>query len=353
MFRLRRTLLTATIAVAAVAALGATTACSTSDNSSTSGPAAAGFPVTIEHVHGATEIPTKPQRVVTLGWMAEDVVAALGTAPVGVPKSWAGDDQGYAPWFRDQVQNVLRQDLPAVLKEGEEPDYEQILQLDPDLILAPHSGVTENQYKRLSAIAPTVAYPERAWRSGTWQDLTGVVATALGEKARGDELITQTQNQITAASDAHPEMKGKSFLYGVALSPGSTELGVYAAGDSRVAFIREFGLVDSPDLAQALGEIGSDEVYGGTSLENLGDIASDLFIGWSSSTQETQDTLKNPKFSRWTPIVDGNYLFLESRQMGMATNAPSPLSIPWAIDHGFVRELASAVSGGRVVVPAP
>ena len=47
--------------------------------------AAQQFPVTIEHALGSATIETKPERVVTWGWSAQDVVIDLGIAPVGMP----------------------------------------------------------------------------------------------------------------------------------------------------------------------------------------------------------------------------------------------------------------------------
>ncbi|QRY61975.1 ABC transporter substrate-binding protein [Gordonia sp. PDNC005] len=333
------------LVVLAAAACGS----SASDGPTAAGP---GFPVSIDHVYGTTTIPAKPTRVVTIGWITHDVVASLGVAPVGVDTSWGGDDEGFTPWFRDHVTNVLKADMPAVFKEGEEPDFEKILELRPDLILAPHSGVTEVQYKRLSQIAPTVAYAKKPWTSGTWKDLTTLVGKSLGEQERAQQVIASTQQQITASVEANPGLKGRTFLYGLTLSPGSTELGIYVSGDPRVTFLREFGLVDSPDLAKALGKIGDDAFYGALSLEKLGTVKTDMFVGWSSSKQETKDTLANAAVSRWQPIASGHHLLIESEQMGMATNGPSPLSIPWAIDKGFVNDLASASAGRPVVIPA-
>ncbi len=70
-------------------------------------PAGDGFPVTIEHKYGSTEIGAQPQRVVTIGFTDHDVVLARGVGPVGV----GTDDDGYSkdqpfgiwPWAQPQT----------------------------------------------------------------------------------------------------------------------------------------------------------------------------------------------------------------------------------------------------------
>ncbi|MDR6867770.1 iron complex transport system substrate-binding protein [Microbacterium resistens] len=336
------------LALAATACAGGAPASSAPVASAADGA----FPVTVSHVYGKTTIPEQPKRVVTIGWMTQDIVAALGTAPVGVSTSWGGDDEGFTPWFRHQVEEVLHADMPTVLAEGEEPDFEQILSLAPDLILAPHSGVTESQYARLSEIAPTIAFAERPWQSGTWQELTDVVATALGTTDRAAGLIADTQKGIDDAVAAHPGLKGASFVYGVTLSEGATEVGLYVSGDPRVRFLRGFGLVDSPSLESALSGLGPEDFYGAVSLEKLDTVDADVFVAWSSTPEETKATLTNPLFSRWKPIAEGRSYVLEDATMGMATNGPTLLSIPWAIENGFVDDLARAIDGDAVVRPS-
>ncbi|WP_258934713.1 ABC transporter substrate-binding protein [Nesterenkonia pannonica] len=45
-------------------------------------------------------------------------------------------------------------------RSDEELDYEQIQAMEPDLILNVNSGYEEDEYNRLSEIAPTVSGPE-------------------------------------------------------------------------------------------------------------------------------------------------------------------------------------------------
>ena len=65
------------------------------------------FPVTITHGLGEAVIPAEPQRIVTIGWITQDVVLALGEVPVGIPlQEWGGDENGILPWVADAAQSA-------------------------------------------------------------------------------------------------------------------------------------------------------------------------------------------------------------------------------------------------------
>ncbi len=141
---------------------GAATSTAT-PSSSASETAAGAFPVTLTHALGSTEITAAPQRVVALGWGSADAALALGVVPVGVDKQTFGADaDGFMPWFAEAL-TAAGGEKPAALTTGESPAFEEIIATDPDLILATYSGITEADYAKLAAIAPTVAYPETPW----------------------------------------------------------------------------------------------------------------------------------------------------------------------------------------------
>ncbi|CAM3631633.1 iron-siderophore ABC transporter substrate-binding protein [Occultella aeris] len=324
------------------------------DDAATAGAADDGsFPVTIEHAFGETTLEEVPERVVTLGWSTHDIVAALGVVPVGVPETWGGDDEGYSEWFRDQVEDEIGGALPEILNydDSGELDFEQVLALAPDVIIAPVWGVDEVSYDRLSEIAPTVAHldPENSW-SSTWQDLTVMVGEVLGRSDAAGELVAQTETLLDDATQAHPEFAGASFVYGLTLSDGATELGLYIPDDPRVRLLRELGFVDTPAMQTVLDSVEGGNWYGGVSLEELDTVEADLFLAWSAGPEELAYTLEHPTFSRWAPIASGHYLFFEDEALAMATNGPSPLSIEWALANGFVDKLADALAGGAVTV---
>ncbi|OKJ54084.1 iron-siderophore ABC transporter substrate-binding protein [Streptomyces sp. CB02115] len=336
-----------TVAVAAVVVLagcgGSTSGSGTPEGKSGAGSAA--FPVTIEHGHGSTTIKQKPKRVVAISWMSLDVVAALGTVPVGVDEQWGGDKQGYTPWFRSTVEK-LGGPLPETLNYGDagEIDFEQILALEPDLIVGLYSGITDVDYKRLSQIAPTVPYLKKPWDGGTWQEMTRTIGTALGETEKAESLVTDVQGQLAAVTKDHPEFKGTTFAYGLALAPGSTDVGLYVDYDARVRLLTEMGFENTPSMEKIASTVKGTNWYGGISLEKLDTIDADIFVAWANGADEVEHTLKDPLFTRWKPIADRKYAFVQDPTMGMATSGPSVLSIPWAIDR-YVPMLADAVAG--------
>ncbi|WNS42684.1 AraC family transcriptional regulator [Paenibacillus sp. MMS20-IR301] len=97
---------------------------------------------TYKHLKGETEIPVKPQRVVSLFHLGE--LMALGVKPVGATN--------YI------LNNPLLSDVSGIEDVGATPDAEKILSLEPDLIVttAPFAEVVEGGYEALSQIAPTI-----------------------------------------------------------------------------------------------------------------------------------------------------------------------------------------------------
>lgn len=344
------------LAAALIAAALALTGCTGAPGNASAGPTpiasqtASEFPVTLKHVYGETTIPKKPQRVLTVGWATHDIVAGLGVIPVGVPETWGEDQDGYTAWFRDQVENVLKGTLPPIVKAtADGPDYEAILALRPDVILAPYSGIKEVEYQRLSQIAPTVAYTDRAWSMTSWAELTRTVATAIGRTEAGEEAIAKTTATIDQAKQHYPNLAGSSFIYTTSGGDAFTELALYTTTDARVGFLHDLGMVDSPQLATLNAGIDKDAFYGGVSLERLDTVEADLVVSWSWQAKETDITLSNPLFARWAPIKAGRYYFINDHQFAAATSSPNILTIPWSLEHGYAKDLSTALSGGAVI----
>ncbi|WP_292767913.1 iron-siderophore ABC transporter substrate-binding protein [Microbacterium sp. UBA3486] len=332
----------ALVAAAVAAALTLAGCSSTPEESSSASTATDG--VVIEHGHGKTVIPEKPQRIVTLGWMTADIVAALGTNPVGMEEVWGAGESGYQPWFEDYVTEEYGEtpEIIPFLEDG--PNYEAIKELKPDLILSLYSGVSDIEYERLTEIAPTVPYIEGPWNPGTWEDMTRTVGKALSEEDKADELIAETEKQITTLAGEHPEFEDKTFVWGLTLNEGGTDLGVYLEYDPRVRITEALGFTSTPAMDSFLKTAEGDNWYTGVSLENLYDVEADLFAAWGGSADEGTYTVENKVVSRWNPIANGSYVIYADDAEASAISAPTVLSLKYILPT-YVDDLAGALQG--------
>jgi len=333
----------AALVAAAIAAALALAGCTASADTAESAPTSTDG-VVIEHAHGETVIAEKPQRIVTLGWMTPDIVAALGTNPVGMEEVWGADESGFQPWFEDYVTEEYGE-LPEIIPFTDDgPNYEAIKALKPDLILSLYSGITDVQYDRLTEIAPTVPYIERAWDPSTWEDMTRTIGKAMSEDAKAEELIAETEEQITTLADEHPEFDGKTFVWGLTLNEGGTDLGVYLEYDPRVRITEALGFTSTSAMDDFLSTAEGDNWYTGVSLEKLYDVQADLFAAWGSSVDEGTYTVENKVVSRWEPIAAGSYVIYADDAQASAISAPTVLSLKYILPT-YVDDLAAALQG--------
>ena len=133
------------VAVAVTASAGLA-ACGGDDG----GEAVAGdavFPVTVQHVYGSTTIAERPVRVATVAWANHEVPLALGVIPVGMSKATWGDDDGdgVLPWVEAELER-LGAETPVLFDETDGIDFEAVADIDPDVILAAYSGITQEEY---------------------------------------------------------------------------------------------------------------------------------------------------------------------------------------------------------------
>ena len=158
---------------------------------STAPASGAGFPRTVTHAMGTTEIRAEPLRVVVLDTGELDSAVTLGITPVGAVTTDV--DEGFLSY--------LQADAAAVAKVGTigEPNLEAIAAQRPDLILS-NKVRHEELYDELSQIAPTV-FAERV--GVVWKDNLRLAATALGREKEAEAAI--------AAYEADAEGLGRSL----------------------------------------------------------------------------------------------------------------------------------------------
>lgn len=328
----------------AVAAVLAISGCASATPSAETSQASTGG-VVIEHAHGSTEITKRPERIVALSWMTPDIVAALGVNPVGIEKVWGAGDSGLVPWLEDLVDEEFAGENPEIIPYTDDgPNYEAIKALKPDLILGLYSGITDIEYERLTEIAPTVPYIEAPWDAGTWEYMTRTIGKAMWEDEKAEQLISETESLITTLADEHPEFDGKTFVWGLTLNEGGTDLGVYLDYDPRVRITEALGFTSTSAMDSFKASAEDGYWYTGVSLENLYDVQADVFAAWGSTAAEGTYTVENSVVSRWEPIAANSYVIYANEAQSAAISAPTVLSLKYILPT-YVDDLAAALQG--------
>jgi len=240
------------------------------------------FPVTIKHAHGETVIPAAPQRVVTWGWSSSEAAIALGTVPVGFPTFRSeGLDLDVVPWVQEAI-NAAGVDQPVYLDNAASPPIEQIAALKPDLILAVYSGITEDEYKLLSQIAPVVAYPTTPW-TASWQETITIVGEALGKADEGRAMVAELEQFIKDEAAKHPVLAGTSAVTMIDYNGAAA---IHSADDARAKLLKLAGLA-IPDRPAAAGE--PQGFWYALSYENFDQIPADVLITFFSTEQAADE----------------------------------------------------------------
>lgn len=297
----------------------------------------AAFPVTIEHKFGSTTITEAPQRVVSIGFSEQDPLLALGIMPVAV-RYWYGDENDpIFPWADEAAQNG---EAPVVLNmEFGNLNYEAILSLAPDLIVALYSGITEEEYQTLSEIAPTIAQSADFVDFGMpWQEQTLTIGAAVGKSEEAAALVSEVEAQVAAAAEAHPEFVGKSIAVAYSFPEG---YGYYTAQDPRGRFFTDLGFVVPDELIEVAGE----SYYANLSAERLDLLDQDLlvFVGLQFAEGGREAIESDPLIRQLSAVKEGRIFYVPA-DVDDALQFSTVLSLPYAVE-GIVPELEAIFPG--------
>jgi iron complex transport system substrate-binding protein len=325
------------LAAAGLLALSLTMAACGSDSDSGSDGGDGDFSsVTIEHAFGSTEITEEPERVVTWGWGTADAVIALGVTPVAMPaQSYGGNEDGVMPWLAEALEEKGAE-TPTMLSETEEPPYEEILEAKPDLILAHYSGITEDQYKKLSEIAPTVAYPEEAW-STPWRDVITIAGQALDKEAEAEQLLTDIDAEVAEAAEAHPEFQGKT----IAAVRDLGDFYVYTGADPRVEFLTDLGFELAPSVPEL--DTGEATFYYSISYEETDKLTSDVLLSYHDTPEEEEAFMTSDSTASMEQFQNETIANIVGPDVVASVSPPTALSLSYSLDD-FITALADATA---------
>lgn len=296
------------------------------------------FPVSVDHAYGTTVVEAEPVRVVTWGWGAQDAVLDFGVVPVGIPAmNYGGDGEGLLAWTRAALEESGAE-MPAILGDGAgAPNFEAIAALEPDLIVAVYSGITEEEYTRLTQIAPTIVFPEVRWRA-SWQQVVLMTGAALGKSDEAEKLVADTEQFIADEVAKYPQIAGKSVVNLV--DSGDGQVSIRRATDPRTELLLSFGLTP---VAEPEGPDPATYNYM-LSYENFADIPGDIMVAFMSSPEEAEAFFARPVIARSPQVQKGALVVIDGAGTSMAVGgAVTPLSLRWALPE-LVEALGKAAS---------
>lgn len=212
---------------------------------------------TVSHAKGETEIAAAPQRIVTLHNVFAEALTAMGLSPVGS----VDRPSGLPSQLKDALANTTS------VGNHSEPDFELVLSLEPDLILAQDSQQGDN-YDRLTAIAPTLLLDEP---DAEWRDWYHGLGEALGQAEAADAAVAAYDEKAAAAKAALAEQRpGETVLL---LRVREKDMRVY--GDARRSgpvLYTDLGLTPHP-------MVPLDEDHQEISFENIPALTADhIFV---------------------------------------------------------------------------
>ena len=149
------------------------------------------------------EVPANPQKVIVLSEPTLDGLLALGVTPVG---SVSGRGQSGVPnYLADRAKGV------QIIGTVAQVNYEQIGNLDPDLILVDSTGVDKRSeaFETLKKIAPVVYC---GYAGGDWRINFRNVANAMNMVDKGEEVIKAYETSAaTLKNQLAPKYGDKTF----------------------------------------------------------------------------------------------------------------------------------------------
>jgi iron complex transport system substrate-binding protein len=335
---------------AATLLFAALTGCSTgstdstvteSEPKATTSAEADAFPVTIEHALGEATIEAEPTRVVAVGYAEADYPLSLGVVPVGADKiEYAGNENASSNWFDEALGEIEGAEQPTRFSTSDGVPVDKIVKLEPDLVVATQSGMTQEEYDKLTeAGIPVVAYPEAPYNT-TWQESLEMVGRALGRSDVAAEVQAETEQVIADTAAKFPQLEGKTFTFaGPNADPSSFY--VYTSMDNRPRLLVELGMVNSP-IVEERSEAG--QFLFNVSAERTAQLDADVFLTYATSEANVKELAADPLIQQIPAVADNRWYAQVDQTESLGLSAPSPLSIPVGMEL-YIPKVAAAVDG--------
>ena len=261
----------------------------------------------VETEKGPVQVPINPQRVVAPYFMDVDVAIVLELPLVGAGTAFGLDGQTFAFY---QPKEALDDVAPLAIFPS--APYEQIAQLDPDLIIVQHMH-DEDGYALLSEIAPTIWYKQA--QAAGWGQGVEAVASATGREKVWQSFLEEFDPRVAQIRSRVVEQWGGQKLMLVNPGQNAGSLRVLQADNSNLGFLYDEVGFERASLVPVNFEERRDQGLDTLSLERL-DLLSDvdiLLLWRSPATEGTgrlagewDDLTASPLFQQIPAVRTGN-----------------------------------------------
>jgi len=223
-----------------------------------------------KHAMGESEIPVKPERVITLQYASQMI--SVGLKPIGAVDYLLDDNFS---------------DFEGIESIGsrEAFNYEKILDLQPDLIIA--GDLDQETYDKLSQITPTVVVP---WMEHDLYGHVEIIGDILNRQVEAKAWKDGFDKKVAAAREKIVGSIGEDKTFAIyRIDPG--EFSVYGVRNIGFVLYKALGL-KPPAIVQE--EIEKDEDLWGLiiSLEELPKYDADYVFITTLGTKETDQEYK-------------------------------------------------------------
>ncbi|MFD3811978.1 Fe2+-enterobactin ABC transporter substrate-binding protein [Rhodococcus sp. NPDC058639] len=251
----RRAFVTRFVAALGVLAVGtAAVACSSEEvveEASQPSAVSGEWPRTVDTADGPVTLDAPPERIVSTSVTLTGSLLALDAPLIGTgaqPTSNTTDEQGrFSQWA-----DVADERGVETLYQGE-PNIERITAAAPDLIVVSAGGAdsAKERYDVLSQIAPTLVFD---YTDKSWQEMTTVLATAVGAEERAEELISEFDTKVQDARAAIAPALSDSSEVNILTYNSPQDSRIFTAVSAQGQLADRLGLTTAPlpdDIANA------------------------------------------------------------------------------------------------------
>lgn len=288
----------------------------------------------VEHAYGASRIPARPRRVVTVGLDEHELLMHLGIVPILVRDEWGDQPSAVWPWAR----HLLGGHAPATFPRVEIP-FARIQALQPDLIVATWASIDQSTYDEMSAIAPTLpnrTNAEYPWDQ-RWDDHFLELSEALGMQRAARGLVDGVRTRMMEIADSHPHWQSL-IAVSVTMPESSFDIDL---GHRRGRLLQDIGLSLPTDLAANASDIRAT-----VAADALDRLDRDVIL-WVNGSDDPRPIVELPTRTALAAHRDGRELYLDKLHTA-AFSVQSPLSLHFLLDV-LVPEIEAAADG----VPSP